>query len=350
MDRTKACAGVLLGLTAGDALGLTREGLSRRRAARLHGLTPLQLRGMGSGRTSDDTEHACMTVQALLSSGGNPDLFARHLAFRLRRWLIGMPDGRATIHACVKLWLGFPPDRSGIFSAGNGPAMRAPVLGAYEPQDLQHLKELVRASTRITHTDPRAEEGALAVALAAAYAVREGTEGLRRPREFFDFLRPHLHGDELLAHLRRAEEHLARERSVCGFADALGLSDGVSGYINHTVPVTLYAWLASPGSFRTAVESVVLLGGDTDTTGAIVGALSGAGLGAEAIPNEWLSGIREWPRTIAWQRSLAAALASAKPGVPVTPPRLFWPAVAFRNARYLGAMVCLGFRRMLPPY
>ena len=40
------------------------------------------------GMVSDDTEHACMTAQALLASAGDPDLFARDLAWRLRLWLL----------------------------------------------------------------------------------------------------------------------------------------------------------------------------------------------------------------------------------------------------------------------
>ena len=353
MDRVASCTGVLLGLAAGDAVGLPREGLSRRRANRLQGGAPLRHRFIcGRGLTSDDTEHACMTAQSLIASGGEPELFARSLAWRLRFWLLGLPGGVgwATLRACAKLWMGFSPERSGVFSAGNGPAMRAPVLGVYEPHDTERLKALVRASTRLTHTDPRAEEGALAVALAASYATREGADGANHPDRFFAFLRSHLRDDELLGHLRRAEEFLARGASVAEFADALGLADGVTGYIFHTVPVALYAWLRFPEDFRAAVESVVVFGGDTDTTGAIVGELSGATLGPGAIPREWLDGIREWPRTVAWLRGLGGALAAAKPGAPVTPPSLCWPALELRNLFFLGVVLLHGFRRLLPPY
>ncbi|TVS08433.1 MAG: hypothetical protein EA424_28605 [Planctomycetaceae bacterium] len=44
---------------------------------------------------------------------------------------LGLPAGvgMATARACLKLWLGFPPKRSGVDSAGNGPAMGKAVLG-----------------------------------------------------------------------------------------------------------------------------------------------------------------------------------------------------------------------------
>ena len=73
---------------------------------------------------------------------------------------------------------------------------------------------------------------------------------------------------------------------------------GVSGYIYHTVPVALFCWLRWPGDFRRAVEEVILLGGDADTTGAVVGGIAGATVGQGGIPAEWLQGILEWPRSV----------------------------------------------------
>ena len=73
---------------------------------------------------SDDTEHTLMVAQSLLKHPDDADAFARSLAWRLRWWVLGLPAGvgLATARACLKLWLGFSPERSGIWSAGNGPA------------------------------------------------------------------------------------------------------------------------------------------------------------------------------------------------------------------------------------
>src|SRR5437764_6764618 len=121
-------AGVIFGTAVGDALGLPREGLSRRRARKLFGDPPLRLHFLfGRGMVSDDTEHTCMTGQALLRAPDDAGAFARSLAWRLRFWLLGLPagTGRATLRAVLKLWLGFSPRHSGVWSAGNGPALRA---------------------------------------------------------------------------------------------------------------------------------------------------------------------------------------------------------------------------------
>jgi ADP-ribosyl-[dinitrogen reductase] hydrolase len=170
----ESVVGCLLGLAVGDALGLPCENLSPRRLKRLFPHLDRYQFFFRRGVFSDDTEHACLTAQALLRSGGDLARFRRDLAKRLRWWAAGLPagTGRATARACAKLWLGWSPERSGVWSAGNGPAMRAPILGVCLGSDRACLKEFVRASTRTTHTDPKAECGALAVAWAAYRAAQ----------------------------------------------------------------------------------------------------------------------------------------------------------------------------------
>jgi ADP-ribosyl-[dinitrogen reductase] hydrolase len=348
-----AIQGCILGTAVGDAIGLPREGLSARRAARLFGGAPLGHRLLwGHGMISDDTEHTCMVGQALLASQGDPDAFARSLAWKLRWWLLGLPAGvgSATARSILKLWLGFPPYRSGVWSAGNGPAMRSAILGLYAGNDDDLLLRLVRASTVLTHRDPAAEHGALAVALAARYGAMRGAEGTR-PAEFLAHLEQYLKNAPLMGLLAQAGEHLQRGDDVTEYAASLGLRKGVSGYINHTVPVALYCWLRWPGDCRTAVEAAVLLGGDTDTTGAIVGALMGATLGAGAITAGWLDGLAEWPRTTQWMRTLGHRLAEQKThaGTEGQLP-LFWPGVLLRNVFFLGVVLVHVLRRWLPPY
>jgi len=85
----------------------------------------------------------------------------------------------------------------------------------------------------------------------------------------------------------------ARKDAVAAFASTLGLNAGVTGYVYHTAPVAVYAWLRHYGDFRTSVEAALDCGGDTDTVGAIIGALAGGAVGAGGIPNEWIAGLIE---------------------------------------------------------
>jgi ADP-ribosylglycohydrolase len=356
IDREDRLAGVLLGTAVGDALGLPREGMSRRRALRMHGQAPLRHRFLfGRGMISDDTEHACMTAQALLAYPEEPRVFAKSLAWRLRFWLLGIPAGVGfgTLRAILKLWVGFPPTKSGVYSAGNGPAMRSPILGACLYRAKDTLNSFVNASTFLTHTDPKAGQGALAVALCAAYAVQRRPEEIV-PSAVLSELCESLVDSELVSLLKQAGEHLEKGSNVEEFADSLGLGKGVSGYIYHTVPVAIFGWLRYRSDFCEAVESVILLGGDTDTTGAITGALAGATLGASGFPTQWLGRLFEWPRSVRWMCRLAANLTKQFPedsaSTRAGPTRLFWPGILPRNVLFLGAVLWHGFRRLFPPY
>lgn len=334
--------GLLLGTAVGDSLGLPREGLSRRRAMRMY---PGELRQRliaGRGMLSDDTEHACMTAQALLAAGDDSSAFARVLAWKLRWWLLAGPAGigLGTLRSLVRLWLGFSPSRSGVRSAGNGAAMRAPIIGAWF-DDLDRMTSFVTASTAMTHRDPRAHSGALAIAIAAHHAVRDGEVSAG---SVLDNIRRRTDDAELCQALERVERALVRNIEPVELAADLGLARGVSGYVHHTVPVCLHAWLRSPRAFRQAVGDVVMLGGDSDTTGAIVGALTGASAGESAIPPEWLA-IVDFPRSVRWIRSLGKRLATRS-----EPPALWWPAVPVRNAFFMSIVILTGLRRLLPPY
>jgi ADP-ribosyl-[dinitrogen reductase] hydrolase len=68
-----------------------------------------------------------------------------------------------------------------------------------------------------------------------------------------------------------------------------------SGWVRHTLESAVWGLLTTD-SFEEAVVQVVNLGGDTDTAGAVVGALAGAAYGLEAIPARWQAVLRgEWP-------------------------------------------------------
>lgn len=343
--------GCLLGTAIGDALGLPYEGLSPHRARRLFGLPDRHRFLPGRGMVSDDTEHTCMVAQSLVASAGDPEIFARALSRRLRFWLLGLPAGTgwATLRSILRLWAGFGPDRSGVRSAGNGPAMRAAIIGA-AIDDLERVRALVRVSSRITHTDPRAECGAFAVALAAHFASRNnavsGAEFLRALQDSLP-----AEEEELVPLFRNVVSSVEQGQSAAVFADGLGLAGGVSGYIYHSVPVALHAWLANPRDFRAAVTAVIRCGGDTDSTGAIVGGIVGAAVGKDGIPAEWLGGLLEWPRSVAWMERLAAQLqSSTQSGSRERPIELPAYGVVPRNLFFLSVVLLHGMRRLLPPY
>ncbi|MBX7254878.1 MAG: ADP-ribosylglycohydrolase family protein [Candidatus Hydrogenedentes bacterium] len=334
----------MLGTAVGDALGLPMEGLSPKRARRIFGEVTGHRLLPGKGLVSDDTEHTCMVAQALVASAREPERFQRELARRIKHWFWMLPAGvgLATLRACLKLSIGTPPSRSGVFSAGNGPAMRSALLGLVA-RDYDHLVALVDASTQITHRDPRANHAAFAVALAARLSASHVQV---RGEEYVALLREVLAGDsnEFIDAVARAAE--ATPMTTDSFAIGMGLEKGVTGYALHTVPVCLHAWFRNPSDYRQAVGDVIACGGDSDTTGAILGAIVGAAVGVDGIPVDWVRGIADWPRTVGWMNLLAEALASER----TIPPELSPVAVLLRNAIFLAIVLTHGVRRLLPPY
>jgi ADP-ribosyl-[dinitrogen reductase] hydrolase len=354
----RALEGCLLGCAAGDSVGLPFEGLSRASAGRLVRLPLEQSLIFGRGLLSDDTEHTVMVALSLLEAGVDAGLFGRRLAARLRWWLVAAPPGvgGATARSILMLWVGWPICSSGVFSAGNGPAMRSALLGVVFGDQPARLVEFIQASTRLTHTDPRALEAALAVAVAAACAARLGSAAPAAAMSAFAGAyrevsqEPALWAKELEL-VRLAVDH---DLDVGEFARSLGCGRGVTGYALHTVPVALYAWMRHSGDLRQAVTSVVLCGGDTDSAAAIVGAIVGSGMGPEGVPASWLADLLEWPRHVAWMRGTARRLAMAvrcrKPSPPTLASRardLVWlPWTLVRNLSMFVVVVYVLLRRL----
>ena len=350
--RRDAFTGLLLGMAVGDAIGLPREGLSARRAERMFGAPPLGHRLLlGRGMVSDDTEHACMTAQAWLEASGDPDIFARVLGRKLRWWLAAIPAGvgLATLRSGIKLWCRVPPNRSGVRSAGNGPVMRSPVLGLLAHQSTDHLLQLVHASTLVTHTHPLALDGAIAVALAARHAAVHGPSGdIGKLLSEWD---AHMQTAEMRSHLATAAHAAMGHVEPREYAESIGCGAGVSGYVLKTVPASIFCWLRYRASLRDAVEAIVSLGGDSDSTGALTGALAGADLGDSAIPSPWLDGLVDWPRSSKWIRLLACRLHQVgEKGGTAKPLPLNMLAVPPRNIWFAAIVLSHGVRRLLPPY
>jgi ADP-ribosylglycohydrolase len=340
MDMTERYIGCLIGTAVGDSLLLPAEGLSRTTVARRFPGPLRQRLVFGRGLVSDDTEHAFLTTQALLAAGDDADRFARALARRLRWWLIALPGGcgMATGKGLLRSWLGFSPSRSGVRSAGNGPAMRSAIIGLRWAHDPERLRSFVTASTAITHRDDRALTAALAVAVAAAHTVQQG--GLE---ELWTAWRG-LSGDPAWSGIiTMLERRYVLAASVDDVAADLGCPAYVSGYALHSVPLALFAWLRHRDDPTACMQAILRCGGDTDTIGAIAGALLGADGKLGKCPPEWSAAIVEWPLSLGRLRAAAQSLAAG--GRPVT---WWWSLQPLRNALFFLVILAHGLRRLLP--
>lgn len=344
--------GCLAGGAIGDSLGLPFEGLSRQRGERLLGKPYPNRLFFGYGMVSDDTEHACITAIAIAKSNGKPEIFEKELIAQLRLWFLCLPPatGIATAKALLKSIAGLPPNKIGSNSAGNGPAMRAAIIGCTAKR-IEEIWPLIKISTRLTHVDRRAEEGALLIAL-GAYWSRHNTE--KEFKNFFDFLETCKDlslSSSFSDGIRDLRDSLYRVENTISFAERLGSKKGVSGFILPTTLVALHAWLSNPKDIEETVKNCILCGGDTDTVAAIAGSLAGTHIGFKRIPQKLGLKIIDYPFSYKRLSILAIDLQlqrSKKENRPWLGIR--WILMPFRNLILVFLILLHSLRRLGPPY
>ncbi|MCJ8313233.1 MAG: ADP-ribosylglycohydrolase family protein [Saccharospirillaceae bacterium] len=346
----------LLGLMVGDTLGLPYEGLSAQRIAKWnkrHLFNQSLL--LGKGMVSDDSEHALITARSLCHSLC-ADSFGRSLGWGLRWWFMRIPAGMglATGRALIKLCAGFSFRNSGVYSAGNGPAMRAPILGVVYGGDDQLLKKYVSTCTRITHTDPKAYIGALAIAK-ISYMSSQNNYKFADFKRSMDILLKDIEGqgiDEFWQFVGLIEKIESKgEQGIKELLVSLKLDKGVSGYIYHTLPFILALFFVYKKDFSAAISCAIRCGGDTDTTAAIIGGVIGAGINKEDIDKQWLENICDYPCNPTYVEKIANCLFDRiEQKRVVRCPWLFGPVLVLRNMFFLTVVLLHGFRRLLPPY
>ncbi|MBI4321230.1 MAG: ADP-ribosylglycohydrolase family protein [Chloroflexi bacterium] len=285
--------GTLLGCGVGDALGAPLEGMTREVIRRRFGLVKDYMRRRyGPGKLTDDTQMTMALAEAIVESRG---FDVAHAAYKFGEWMRRSDEGieaargagLASATACRRLYQGVPYTESGIYSAGCGAAMRAAPIGLLFHRDLSRLKEAAIAQASLTHIDPRATAAAAAAAFAVAYclnheALYDAEELLRQAGDFVRDINLDM-ADRIYA--------VATIRSLdydSGFKHT-----GVGGFALETVGAAYFAFVKNPFDFETTVVQAVNAGGDTDSIGAIAGAISGALNGREKIPARWLDALEK---------------------------------------------------------
>jgi ADP-ribosyl-[dinitrogen reductase] hydrolase len=283
MDEGRA-EGVLLGLACGDALGRPVEFESASWIANEYG-TLTEMIGNGTwgqpaGTVTDDTDQALCIARSLVEQD---EFDPEDIADRFVEWYDSDPFdiGIMTRRSIQALKDGQPWDEAGRrvweasaegSNAGNGSVMRCPPLALVYADAPSELERVSRESSLITHADPRCTYGCAALNLTIAGILRDETEPLRIALEHVRSDAP----DELVTAL----EPLARGGNVESLSN--------SGYVIHSLQTALHDALEAD-SAEEAIVTAVNRGGDTDTIGAISGAVAGARFGVDDLPDEWLS-------------------------------------------------------------
>ena len=165
-------------------------------------------------------------------------------------------------------------------SFGNGAAMRVGPVGAYFAGDLKKVTDEAIQSAVVTHAHPEGQAGAVAVALAAAWAS-ENPKG--EGKAMLEFVLMNTPVGETRDNLERALD-LSLESRPQEAAALLGSGQRIIS--QDTVPFALWCAARHLGSLSEALWATVAGEGDMDTTCAMVGSI--VALCAEnGIPEDW---------------------------------------------------------------
>jgi ADP-ribosyl-[dinitrogen reductase] hydrolase len=305
--RKEHIEGLLVGVAAGDALGLPRKGLSRRAALASYGRPRLKYRCLPlRGMYSDDTQLMLMSAQAILNSRSDARCFRSALRARLAWFLLSFPVGvsKPTLLAAAKCWLSWAKLPSGVNSAGSDPATRAMFCALALNGTGNRIFKWVEDSTRLTHTHPLTVDGCKVLAQLASVAATTKLESLA-PVEALNEVIATSSEAELRDYLERLLPFLEARRSSSYVARQFGWDRGISNYIVPTTVMATYCWLRNPSDYSRAVASAIRLGGNSDTLAAIVGGLVGAHIGVSALPPELTQGLGGYPHGAAWMVKLS---------------------------------------------
>jgi ADP-ribosyl-[dinitrogen reductase] hydrolase len=284
--------GCLLGLAIGDALGMPLEGMRasaiRSNFGRIHDFQDAPWRMLGAGQWTDDTKMMLCHARSIVKMGGVDldDTALEFMAwFESNDWRGIGGATYASIKRLLDRALPLESGEKGEMAAGNGVAMRIAPVGLVDCRDPEKLREDARLMAVITHDNPEAVAGGQAVAYTVARAARGDLELTTLIEETIDFIGP----CRVAEHLELAARFLDGGMDV---AEALARL-GTGGYVVETVASAYFCFLCTPDDFEQTVSSAVEGGMDADTTGAIVGAISGAYNGLHAIPERWRDGVED---------------------------------------------------------
>ncbi|MEU0166024.1 ADP-ribosylglycohydrolase family protein [Streptomyces iakyrus] len=277
LDRALAC---LRGLSVGDALGsqyfvpVNYPLLKRREVP------------SGPWQWTDDTEMAGSVVAVLaahhrIDQDALARSFAEHHDFdrgygpavnRLLRLVREGGDWRELAAALFK----------GQGSWGNGAAMRIAPLGAWYADDPEQATHQAEISAYTTHQHREGVVGAMAVAAAAAFAA--APDEPPSAEALLDGVIGLVPKSAVGAGLRRARDMLDYDDPGT-VAAVLGCGRRTTAH--DTVPFALWSAARSLGDYEQAFWTTAQVGGDVDTTCAIVGGVIAAGK-AGTPPVEWV--------------------------------------------------------------
>lgn len=301
------CIGAMLGTAVGDILGANVEFFSRDEILKTYGwLTNfLDSPARPMGMFTDDTEMTIALASSLVALGA---LDGHHCATAYAKAFIAEPKrgyGPSVSHILNMLATGADFRATGRVvhpegSYANGGAMRiAPVGLAFSnaPEDV--LFHAVEMALLCTHVHPEAVDGAFIQAKAISELCRWNDSSHVRVSKLLVHLESIARTDPMRLGLRLILEGMARGWSDEEFLERVctpsEFGEQFQIHAAEAVACALWAFANEWSRPETCVIRAVMMGGDTDTVGAMAGALAGALHGMDWIPNRWYQTMENQP-------------------------------------------------------
>ena len=308
--RLSRAYGAFAGLALGDALGMPTQAMSPEQIRAVYGrvtglvdgdVSQPYAPGMPAGSVTDDTEQALLIASLLVRGGGSSPgrvaLDAGDFSHALLSWEDSMIErgsldllGPSTKAALERVRAGEDPLTVGGVGTTNGAAMRVTPIGIAMPTaDPEAFADAVWSSCQVTHATRQGFQSAALVAAAVSLALdwpeasaSDMTTLLWKAVSYVDSLPERgawTPDPDVVAATRRAMQLVANPASSS--LECLVEQIGTSVASAHAIPMA-FALLAHDPSPRALLDAANL-GGDTDTIGAIAGAILGSMLGVEAF-------------------------------------------------------------------
>lgn len=277
-DRFRGC---LLGLAAGDAVGVTAEFKERGSFPPIVDMVGGGPFDLEPGQWTDDTSMALCLAESLLTKDvfDADDQMRRYLRWRDEGYLSSTGscfDIGSTVTAALTRYREIGNPFSGSThprSAGNGSIMRlAPLPMFYYPDREAALRYAVESS-RTTH----AAAECLDACRLLAEAIFRALEGKPQAEILaLDTVDGSPFTTTSIAAIARGDYRHKSAAEIKG-----------SGYVVESLEAALWCF-GHTGSFEGAILAAANLGDDADTTAAICGQVAGAFYGESGIPPRWL--------------------------------------------------------------
>lgn len=304
---------VLVGMAIGDALGMPFERPDESAHELLEGWDGEFREGtqheLPAGHWTDDTEMAVALTESLIEMRGfDPASVAAHYL----AWSEATPHGMGgtTRKAMKALKEGRSWEQSGVLfdnpkAVGNGTVMRCAPLGVlFNMHQWESLACCLRTDAEITHRDAEAVAASQAVGFLVT-ALIDSTNGMT-PSDMITFAwRASMRSLPETGVSRALEKALWLLTKDLSPQDAIAVL-GRRGNAAQTTASAVYCAACHGLDYIGGVRAAVRGGGDTDTRGAITGAILGAWNGLLNIPIQLHEKLRDGLRLVELDKQLWA--------------------------------------------